>query len=78
MTGDFTISAPHLSEDEAAQALAPGGFGDTDPGDTARGILLGLQRLPMYGGTVDHQTIAKRRKDNKAAAKSRKINRRSK
>ena len=78
MTAGWNVTAPHLSDEEAAKVIEAGGLTNgADPGNTARGLLVGLQRLPMYGGTVDHNTIAKRRKDNKTARKSRKINRRA-
>ena len=76
--GDWNIAAPFLSEEEAAQAVSAGGLsGGADPGDTARGILLGLQRRHVYGGTVAHADIEARRKRNKNARKARRITRRS-
>jgi hypothetical protein len=36
-----------------------------------------LQRRSIYGGTVDPVTIAERRRQNKAARKSRRLNRRT-
>lgn len=74
----WQISAPHLTEEEAAAAVSPGGLAGADePDSTARAMLLGLQRLPtMYGGTVDHDTVAARRKRNKLARKARRHNRR--
>lgn len=75
----WTITAPFLSEEDAAAALAPGGLsGGADPGDTARGILLGLQtRSHLYGGTVSPGVVAHRRAKNKAARKARRITRRA-
>lgn len=79
MSGGWSISAPILTEEQAAQAVSPGGLaGGTEPDRTAQAMLLGLQRLPsMYGGTVDHHTVAHRRKRNKAARKARRTNRRN-
>lgn len=50
---------------------------DKNPYDTSfgRGILAGLQRLPMYEGTVPAGEVAKRRAQNKEARKSRRRNR---
>lgn len=78
MTTGWNVTAPHLSDEEAAKVIAAGGLtNNADPGDTSRGILVGLQGKPMYGGTVEHFTIAKRRIKNKAARKARRITRRS-
>jgi hypothetical protein len=78
MTTAWNVTAPHLSDEEAAKVIAAGGLTDgADPGETSRGILVGLQSKPMYGGTVDHATIAKRRIKNKLARKARRIARRS-
>jgi hypothetical protein len=56
----------------------------TAPNLTGLGILAALNRraehLPkrhVYGGTVDPVTIAERRAANKAARKSRRVNRRA-
>lgn len=78
MTSGWNISAPILSDEEAAAAVSPGGLaGAPEPDTTARAMLLGLQRLPtMYGGTVDHRTVAHRRRRNKLARKARRHNRR--
>ena len=77
MTG-WQISAPQLSDDEADQAVAAGGLsGGADPGNTAVGILAGLQRIPVYGGTVDPNVKADRRRRNKLARKARRNNRRA-
>lgn len=78
MTTGWNVTAPHLSDEEAEKVIAAGGLtNNADPGDTARGILVGLQSKPMYGGTVEHSTIAKRRIKNKLARKARRITRRS-
>lgn len=76
----WNITAPYLDDDERAQAAAPGGLSDgADPGDTARALLLGLQRLShVYPGTVAHDVVAARRSKNKAARKARRVTRRSK
>lgn len=73
----WRISAPMLDDEERAKAASAGGLSDgADPGDNARGMLLGLQRQPtMYGGTVDAGVVARRRKRNKTARRSRRINR---
>ncbi|AKQ08070.1 hypothetical protein SEA_DUSK_71 [Mycobacterium phage Dusk] len=45
--------------------------------NTYIGILTGLSRLShVYAGTVPYKTIQQRRKKNRAAKRSRKINRR--
>lgn len=78
MTTGWNVTAPHLSDEEAAKVIAAGGLTNgADPGDYSRGILVGLQSKPMYGGTVEDSTIAKRRTKNKAARKARRITRRS-
>jgi len=78
MTAAWNVTAPHLSDEEAAKVIAAGGLTNgEDPGDTARGILFGLQSKPMYGGTVEHATKAKRRAKNKLARQARRIARRS-
>ena len=75
---DWNITAPHLSDEEAAKVIAAGGLTNgADPGDTSRGILVGLQSKPMYGGTVEYTTKAQRRIKNKLARKARRIARRS-
>lgn len=73
----WNITAPFLGAADATQAVAEGGLsGGADPGNTARGLLLGLQRLPtMYGGTVPEHVVARRRRRNKAAKESRRRNR---
>lgn len=45
------------------------------PSQASLGMLTALQGKPMYQGTVPDATIAKRRKRNKAAKASRKLNR---
>ena len=46
------------------------------PSQASLGMLTALQGKPMYQGTVPAATIAKRRKRNKTAKASRKLNRR--
>lgn len=46
-----------------------------EPTDYERAILFGLQSKPTYQGTVDPVTVAARRRRNKAARRSRRINR---
>ena len=79
MTAGWNITAPFLDDEQRAQAAAPGGLSDgADPGDTARAVLLGLQRLShVYPGTVDRDVVAARRAKNKAARKARRITRRT-
>lgn len=78
MTTGWNVTAPHLSDEEAAKVITAGGLTNgADPGESSRGILVGLQSKPLYGGTVEHATIAKRRNKNKAARKARRITRRS-
>jgi hypothetical protein len=78
MTTGWNVTAPHLTDEEAAKVIAAGGLtGGADPGESSRGILVGLQSKPMYGGTVDHATKTKRREKNKAARKARRVMRRS-
>lgn len=49
-----------------------------EPTDYERAILAGLQRLPhVYQGTVDPVTVSERRRRNKAARRSRRINRKA-
>jgi hypothetical protein len=78
MTTGWNVTAPHLSDEEAAKVIAAGGLTDgADPGETSRGVLIGLQSKPIYGGTVEYATKAKRRDKNKAARKARRVTRRS-
>ena len=89
MQNSYRISAPFLTDEERREAATgyDGPPADTDallgswtPGGARRikaaDPLLGrLQRHDLYGGTVDGATVAERRSQNKAARKSRKINR---
>ena len=46
-----------------------------EPNGYERAILAGLQAKPTYQGTVDPVVVATRRRRNKAARRSRRINR---
>ena len=73
----ISITGPFLTDDEAAQAVSPGGFGAPDPSTSELGVLLGLQQqASMYYGTVDPAVVAQRRRRNKAARKARRAARR--
>lgn len=74
MPSSYRISAPYLSDEEREQVTRKGGLSGEDSSDTARAMLVGLQRLPVYGGTVDPAVVAQRRRRNKAARKQRKVN----
>lgn len=73
----WNITGPYLTDAEAEQATSAGGFGGIlEPTEYQRAILLGLQLKPhVYGGTVDPETVAARRRRNKTARKSRRTNR---
>lgn len=73
----YRISAPFLSDEDREQVTRKGGLSGQESSNTARAMLVGLQRLPIYGGTVDPAVVAERRRRNKAARKSRRINRRA-
>ena len=63
----------HPSKEELEKVLA-----DSLPGynrQYALGILMGLQRKPIYGGTVSSKTKEKRRARNAQAKRSRRANR---
>lgn len=45
------------------------------PGRYQRAILAGLQRRPLYAGTVPPAVVARRRRANKAARVARRANR---
>lgn len=64
MNGDFFPYTPK-NPDEVSEG----------PSQASLGMLTALQGKPMYQGTVPDATIAKRRKRNKAAKASRKLNR---
>lgn len=49
----------------------------TPPDSYELAILSGLQRKPMYAGTVAYAEVQRRRRRNKAASRSRAINRRN-
>lgn len=84
----YKISAPHLSDAErkAAATGYTGPAADTskllgkwDPSEgrtfKPSPIFAALQMKHIYAGTVDPAVVAHRRKRNKAARKSRRINR---
>ncbi|MGB0971443.1 MAG: hypothetical protein ACPGVG_10820 [Mycobacterium sp.] len=48
-----------------------------EPSDYERAILYGLQFKSTYQGTVDPVTVAERRRRNRCARRSRRINRRA-
>lgn len=51
---------------------------DREPTEYELATLRGLQQLPhVYQGTVDPVTVAERRRRNKAARRSRRVNRRA-
>lgn len=74
----WKITAPLLSDDERDQVIKPGGLsGAAEPTDYARAVLVGLQsQAHIYAGTVPPEVIAERRRRNRQARKSRRINRR--
>lgn len=84
----YRVSAPHLSDAERkAAAAGPAGA----PADTSKllgkfeqggertfkpsPMLAALQMKHVYAGTVDPAVVAHRRKRNKVARRSRRINR---
>jgi hypothetical protein len=84
----YKISAPHLSDEERREAATgyDGPAADTskllgkwDPSLGRRievsPIFTALQGKHIYGGTVDPAVVAHRRKRNKVARRSRRINR---
>lgn len=84
----FKISAPHLSDEERREAATgyTGPAADTGkllgkwtPGGARKvgvdPMFAALQMKHIYGGTVDPAVVALRRKRNKAALRSRRINR---
>ena len=91
MPKSFRITAPILTDEERQQVTQAGGLaGDTvdtspllgewKPGerkfDAASQAMVALQRLGhIYSGTVDPAVIADRRRRNKVARRSRRINR---
>lgn len=80
----FRITAPFLT-DEERKAAATGYDGPPadvspllgvwDPSQrkipVADPMIAGLQGKPLYGGTADKQTVAERRRRNKAARQAR-------
>lgn len=69
----WRISAPWFYSPEAFRK-----YSEEEPGasSTEFGMLLALQQLPhIYQGTVDPAVVAHRRRRNRAARRSRRINR---
>ncbi len=63
--------APIMDEvSRFAAGTSPGG-----PSSYELAILTGLQRKPVYQGTVDPQTVNERRTANRRARRSRRVNR---
>lgn len=73
----WKITAPFLSDQDRAKAVAAGGLSDgQNPTSSAKGLLLGLQRHGhIYAGTVPPEVVAKRRRKNRQAKLSRLVNR---
>jgi hypothetical protein len=73
----YRVEAPYFSDEEFTEHVERM-KAQPDPSTTDKGMFLGLQQMPtMYGGTVDPGVVAERRRKNKQARKSRKINRRA-
>lgn len=67
----------HDVEQSTRDALYSPPLRDREPTEYELAILHGLQRQPhVYQGTVDPVTVAERRRRNKAARRSRRMNRR--
>lgn len=74
----WSITAPTLTDEERDQVTRPGGFNPdaVEPTDYARSVFQGLQlQSHIYGGTVPPEVVADRRRRNRVARRSRRINR---
>lgn len=74
----MNATAENVKPDAVDPQVLDAMYGDPlrAPTEYERAILAGLQRLPsVYGGTVDPAVVAHRRSRNKAARRSRRINR---
>ena len=77
MTG-WKITAPVLTDQERAQAIQPGGLtsGTTELSAAARAVFAALQsKAHIYAGTVPPAVVDERRRRNRVARRSRRINR---
>lgn len=86
MPKSFRITAPFLSDEERAQVSKPGGLsaGMRQTTEYELAILLGLQDKPVFPGVVAHETrgrhpsdvtVYRNRLRNRAARRSRRLNR---
>lgn len=76
----WNISAPVLTDEDRAQITQPGGLnpGGIEPTDYAQASFVALQsQSHIYGGTVPPEIVAERRRRNRVARRSRRINRRA-
>lgn len=76
----WAITAPALTDEERDQVVCSGGLnpGAAEPTDYAQAVFVGLQQQShIYAGTVPPEVVADRRRRNKVARRSRRINRRA-
>lgn len=72
----FRITAPYFGEGEFAEFVESARNDPLrEPTEFEKAILMGLQSKPVYQGTVEPEGVARRRRRNKQARKSRRINR---